>query len=125
MPILNPIRIIKSFKYAIKGIIYSFREEQNFRFHIFSAVIVVVLMFVFNTTLLEKAFLVFLIGLVIIAELVNSICERIVDIIKPRLHPYAKKIKDMTAAVVLIAAVVSLVCGLIIFIPKIIVFLNF
>lgn len=120
MSFLSPTRITKSFKYAIKGIVYSFKEEQNFRFHVVSAVFVFILMFVLDTSLLEKAFLIFLIGLVIIAELVNSIFERIVDIIKPRLHPYAKKIKDMTAAIVLIAALVSLVCGLIIFIPKII-----
>lgn len=120
MPFLNPIRIMKSFKYAIKGIAYSFREEQNFRFHVASAVFVFILMFVLETSLLEKAFLVLLISLVIIAELINSIFERIVDIIKPRLHPYAKKIKDMAAAIVLIAAIASFVCGLIIFIPKVI-----
>ena len=119
---LNPIRIGKSFKYAIKGIIYSFKEEQNFRFHIFSAIFVFVLMFVLDTSLLEKIFLIFLIGLVVIAELINSIFERIVDIIKPRLHPYAKKIKDMAAAIVLIAAMVSFICGLMIFIPKLKVF---
>lgn len=122
MSFLNPIRIIKSFKYAIKGIVYTFKEEQNFRFHIISAVFVFALMMILDTSLLEKAFLIFLIGLVVIAELINSIFERIVDIIKPRLHPYAKTIKDMTAAIVLIAAIVSFVCGLIIFIPKIIVF---
>jgi len=122
MSFLNPFRIIKSFKYAIKGIIYTFKEEQNFRFHIVSAFFVFALMMILDTSLLEKAFLIFLVGLVIIAELINSIFERIVDIIRPRLHPYAKKIKDMTAAIVLIAAMVSFVCGLIIFIPKIIVF---
>ncbi len=122
MPFFSPIRISKSFKYAIKGIAYAFKEEQNFRFHVFSAVFVFILMFIIDTSLLEKAFLIFLVGLVIIAELTNSIFERIVDIIKPRIHPYAKKIKDMTAAIVFIAALVSLICGLIIFIPKIIVF---
>jgi diacylglycerol kinase len=119
---LNPIRTGKSFKYAIKGVIYSFREEQNFRFHVFSAIFVLILMFVLDTSSLEKIFLIFLIGLVIIAELINSIFERIVDIIKPRLHPYAKKIKDMAAAIVLIAAMISFICGLIIFIPKLKVF---
>lgn len=122
MVFLNPVRIIKSFKYALKGVYYCFKEEQNFRFHVISAIMVFILMFVLNTSILEKVFLILLVGLVIIAELINSIFERIVDIIKPRLHPYAKKIKDMMAAIVLIAALVSFVCGLIIFIPKIIVF---
>lgn len=117
--LLNPIRIIKSFRYAFKGLYYAFAEEQNFRFHIITAVLVFVLMFLVDTSYLEKIILIILVGQVIVAELINSIFERIVDILKPRLHPYAKKIKDMTAAIVFIAALVSLVCGLIVFIPKI------
>jgi len=119
MPLFSPIRLIKSFKYALKGIYYAFREEQNFRFHIIFAILVIVLMFFLKTSTLEKIILIILISFVLIAELLNSIFERIIDILKPRLHPYAKKIKDMTAGVVFIAAFVSFVCGLIIFIPKI------
>jgi undecaprenol kinase len=115
----NPIRIFKSFKYASKGFYYALKEEQNFRFHVVSAILVYILMLLLDTSNLEKAFLILLTGLVMVAELINSIFERIVDILKPRLHPYAMKIKDMTAAIVLLAAVVSLVCGLIIFVPKI------
>lgn len=118
MPLFSPIRLIKSFKYALKGIYYVFREEQNFRFHIISAIIVVVLMFFLDTSVIEKIILIILISNVLIAELINSIFERIIDILKPRLHPYAKKIKDMTAAVVLIAAFVSFLCGVIILLPE-------
>jgi diacylglycerol kinase len=119
MPLFSPIRLIKSFKYALKGMQCAFLEEQNFRFHIISAILVIILMFLLDTSILEKIILIILISFVLTAELLNSIFERIIDILKPRLHPYAKKIKDMTAAVVFIAAFVSFVCGLIIFISKI------
>lgn len=118
---INPLRILKSFRYALKGLHYAFMEEQNFRFHVLSAVVVLVLMFLLDTSAGEKVILIILIATVIIAELTNSIFERIVDILKPRLHPYAKKIKDMTAAIVFIAAITSFICGLIIFLPKILV----
>ena len=56
---------------------------------------------------------------VLITELINSLIERVIDYIKPELHPKAKIIKDISAAVVLVAAITSIIVGLIIFIPKI------
>ena len=50
---------------------------------------------------------------------INSIFERIIDILRPRFHPEAKIIKDMMAAIVLIASISSVVIGLSIFLPKI------
>lgn len=117
--LFNPVRMVKSFRYASRGLYYAFKEEQNFRFHIFSAILVFILMFLINTSIVEKVILTILVSLVMTAELINSIFERIVDILKPRFHPYAKKIKDMTAGIVLIAALTAFICGLIIFIPKI------
>lgn len=124
MPLFSPIRLIKSFKYALKGVYYVFREEQNFRFHIISAIFVVILMFILDTSILEKIILIILISFVLVAEIVNSVFERIIDILKPRLHPYAKKIKDMTAAVVFIAALASFICGIAILFPKILEIFN-
>jgi diacylglycerol kinase len=111
-------RLFKSFKYAVSGLLYVLKEEQNFRVHIFASFIVVVLMFVLGVSKYEAFILIISISLVLIGELVNSIFERIVDILKPRLHPYAGKVKDMMAAVVLVAALSSIIIGLWIFVPK-------
>jgi diacylglycerol kinase len=51
-------------------------------------------------------------------ELANSAVERIADILKPRIHSYVKEIKDITAAAVMISAILSIIIGLIIFIPR-------
>lgn len=121
MKFLNIRRLILSFNYAAKGVIEVFKAEQNIRIHLFSALLVIVAMFYFRTSNLEKAILVLAIVLVFLAETINSILERVVDILRPRLHPEAKTIKDIMAAMVLISAFGAVVIGAIIFIPKIIV----
>ena len=52
-------------------------------------------------------------------ELANSAVERVTDILKPRIHDYAKEIKDIMAAAVFLASFVAAVVGLIIFLPYI------
>ena len=56
---------------------------------------------------------------VLIMELINTIMERVVDILKPRVHPYVRLIKDLMAASVLLASILAVIVGLIIFIPYI------
>ncbi|MEW6408092.1 MAG: diacylglycerol kinase family protein [Patescibacteria group bacterium] len=119
MSFLRFHRLLKSFKYAISGFLYALKEEQNFRIHILATIIVVILMFALEVSKYEAFVLIISISLVLIGELVNSVFERIVDILKPRLHPYAEKVKDMMAAIVLIASLSSIILGLWIFVPKI------
>lgn len=119
MPLFSLARLFKSFKYAFKGIICALKEEQNFRFQIVAAILIIILMMVFSVSNTEKVILIIVISLVLTVELINSIFERIVDILKPRVHPYAKKIKDMMAAAVLVVSLAALASGLIIFLPKI------
>lgn len=118
MTLIRFRRLLKSFKYAFSGLLYVLKEEQNFRIHIFASFVVVILMFILEVTKYETFILVICISLVLMGELINSIFERIVDILKPRLHPYAEKVKDMMAAVVLVAALSSVIVGLWIFLPK-------
>jgi diacylglycerol kinase len=63
--------------------------------------------------------IIFAIGLVIIAELVNSAVERITDVLKPRINGYVKEIKDIMAAAVFVSALIAVIVGLIIFVPYI------
>ena len=112
-------RLLKSFKYAGKGIFYAFREEQNIKIHFLVAILAILLAIYFKISTGEIIALVVVISLVIVAELINTVLERIVDIIKPRMHPYAKSIKDMLAGMVLMASVGAAVVGLIIFAPRV------
>jgi len=58
-------------------------------------------------------------GFVIAMEIVNSAIENIADFVSPEKHEMIKKIKDLAAAAVLIAAITAFIIGLIIFVPKI------
>jgi diacylglycerol kinase len=107
----------KSFRYAYRGMARVAKEEQNFRIQLLLAVAVVVLMFVFDVTTAEKALLILAIIVVLVLELMNSIFERMVDIMKPRIHHYVEDIKDIMAGTVLVASAGALLIGILIFWP--------
>ena len=113
-------RLIKSFKYSLKGLGKVFWEEQNFRIHTIATLAVLLLALYFKITIIEFIILVLLIGLVLILEIVNSIFERLLDLIKPRIHGYVEDIKDMAASIVFIGACTAMIIGLLIFLPYII-----
>lgn len=110
-------RIAKSFLYAMRGLKKTFREEQNFKIQSLVALLVLFLGFYFEITRTEWIFLVLAIGLVLLMEVLNSAIERVVDVLKPRIDDYVKEIKDIMAAAVMLASVVAVIVGLIIFIP--------
>lgn len=124
MPLVNFKRLLKSFGYSFKGLIYTIKEEQNFRIHLLFVILVIVLIFILKVTKIEALILIISMTFVLFAELVNSILERIVDILKPRIHSYAMMIKDMMAATVLVAAISAVIVGLIIFLPRILNLFN-
>jgi len=109
-----------NFEAAIRGIIFTFQNERNFRIEIYVAFFVFLALFVLEATLMQAAIIVTIIFLVLMIELMNTAIERVVDILKPRKHPYAKVIKDVSAATVLILSVGASIVGIIIFIPLII-----
>jgi len=112
-------RLLQSFKYASKGIYYAVKEEQNMKIHFLLSFIVFIFSILFRISAYEALILIIAISFVIAMEMINTILERVMDIIKPRMHPYVKHVKDMLAATVLIGALASIAVGAIIFIPKI------
>jgi len=109
----------RSFVYALRGVIRAMRTEPNFQLHILATSFVIGLMVIFPVERFEVLILLMAIVAVLILELVNIAIERLVDIMKPRLHFYAGVVKDVTAASVLIASLGALVIGLCIFVPYI------
>ena len=68
---------------------------------------------------LVKFAVIFSIGFVFVAEILNTAIENIADFISPGKNDKIKKIKDLAAAGVLISALTAFSIALIIFIPKI------
>jgi undecaprenol kinase/diacylglycerol kinase (ATP) len=114
---LNLKRLKNSFKFAFQGLFRVIKEGQNFRIMLLVALVVVVLMFNYETHRLEKAVLTLAIALVLVLELMNSIFERVVDLLKPRMHLQVKEIKDIMAGGVLVASIGAALVGLIVLGP--------
>jgi undecaprenol kinase len=112
-------RLIKSFKYAFSGLRSLIKKEQNFRVHIIASIFVLFLSVYFNIKVWEWALVVLMIAMVLILEMMNTVFERFVDMLKPRVHQYVKEIKDVMSAVVFVASITSIIIGLIIFLPYI------
>lgn len=110
---------LKSFLPAFEGINYLIRNEGNAIIHLIATVIVLILSIMLKISSFEWVLIVLAITLVWFAELINTAFEKLTDIIQPELHPKAKIIKDLTASAVLIAAIFSVIIGLIILGPKI------
>ena len=117
-------KLINSFKYAIEGIISSFKTEQNMKIHIFIMILVIILGIVLKLSALEWIILTIVITLVISAELFNTTIETVVDMITKEKNEKAKLAKDVAAGAVLVLAIGSVIIGLIIFIPKILEFIK-
>src|SRR3989338_3779283 len=111
--------LIKSFQYALQGLYYAWKHEQNFRIQIFFASIVFILMIILRVRVIEAVALIGVMALVIILELLNTMFERMVDILKPPIHYYSNLIKDMMASAVLVASLSALIVGILIFFPYI------
>ena len=110
-------RIVKSFNYAFRGLVKTFREEQNLKIQTIAGLIIIILAWYFQISRLEWLILILVIGLVILMEIINSAVERITDVLKPRINSYVKEIKDIMAAAVMLASLLAVIVGLIIFWP--------
>ncbi len=78
---------------------------------------VILAMIFFRVTISEAIVLTMMIVFVLVLEVVNTIFEKFVDILKPRLHNYVGIIKDMMAAAVLLAAVGAVAVAIMVFLP--------
>ena len=117
-------KIANSFKYAIQGIISTFRKERNMKIHVFIMICVIILGFVLKISQMEWFICIILFGIVLAGETFNTAIETTVNIAMPYKDKKAKIAKDVSAGAVLILAITAAIIGCIIFIPKIIEFIK-
>ena len=117
-------RLIRSFRYAARGVAHVFREEQSFRVQIVVGLLVLIMALYFNVKVWEGVALMLVVIIVLVLELINSVFERVIDILKPRMHPYVETIKDIMAAVVLISSIGAVLIGVLILGPYVVAMLN-
>ncbi len=103
--------------HAVEGILSVAKEERNLRIQLTVGILVVLTGMVVNLSRDEWLVIIIVIALVLILELINSALERLLDIIRPRLHQQVKIVKDILAAAVLLASLLAVIVGVIIFWP--------
>ncbi len=108
---------VASFRHAFAGMLYMLRTQRNAWIHALATICCVVLGLWLGLAPHDWAVLALTIGLVWMAEFVNTALEAVVDLASPDIHPLAKVGKDVGAAAVLVAAITSVVVGLLILGP--------
>lgn len=97
---------------AAAGLADAWKTQPNIRLHVITGAAVVAAGIWCGLSLTEWLWISFAIGLVIFAELMNTAIEQTVDlVVGSRVDPLAKKVKDVAAGCVLMAALVALVIG--------------
>lgn len=114
-----------SFRYAFNGLKTLFTQEHNARIHFVIAILTIAIGMVLNISPIEWLIILILIALVFCLEIINTAIEYLCNFISPEWHKAVKDIKDLSAAAVLVAAIISIICGIIIFAPKLCDFLAY
>lgn len=108
----------KSFAFAFEGIRQAFKREPNFRIHVLLALVASGAAFYLNFSAIEWIILLFTVATVIIAELINTAVESLVDLVSPDIREEAKLAKDVLAAAVFVSALLAVIVGVLLFLPK-------
>lgn len=106
---------LKKFGHATRGLWALTSGEPHFRIHLLATTAVIVSGALMGISLLEWFMLIVAISMVLMAEALNTVIERMMDLLHPEVHPKVKVIKDVSAAAVLIAAVAAIVIGVLVF----------
>lgn len=117
-------RLSSSFRAAWRGVLRAFALERTFRVMVFFALVMIVLVSTVPLTGVEKTIVLLITGLMLALELMNTMVERLVDLLKPRLSTYVRDVKDYMAAAVFVAALFAVMIGAVIFVPHVKLFLS-
>ncbi|MCM3705191.1 MULTISPECIES: diacylglycerol kinase family protein [Cytobacillus] len=116
--------VLKSFVFAFSGIRTALLNERNLQIHLAVSLAVMFFGIYFGISRVEWIIILMAIGGMLSLELLNTAIERAVDLATEDYHPLAKQAKDVAAGAVLVFAIISVIIGGAIFLPKILIFLQ-
>jgi diacylglycerol kinase (ATP) len=108
---MKPKGVIASFYCAIEGILWSVRTQRHMRYHLLASIGLLLVALFFHVSTFEFILLLLAAVLVLIAELINTALEVVVDLVSPEYHPLARRAKDVAAGSVLVASIGAAVVG--------------
>jgi diacylglycerol kinase len=119
----TPVRFVHdvavSMGHAARGVVYVVKNERNARVHLLAMLVVLAVAVTARVSAEGFAALLFAIGLVFFAEIVNSAIEKTLDLLHPEHDKRVGVIKDMAAAGVLVAAIASIAIAIAVFLGEV------
>ncbi|MFD1292494.1 diacylglycerol kinase [Lutibacter holmesii] len=109
---------LKAFTYAAKGFWILITSEKSIIAQTIIGVFMTIIGFIMNISATEWMFQIFAIGLILVAESLNTGIEKLADFVHPEFHKEIGRIKDISAGAAFFAAIFAVIIGLIIYIPK-------
>lgn len=114
---MNEIRKKNRFVAAYNGLIAVYKSEQNFKIHLFAFFAVVISGYYFGISNVEWMIVLSCAFLVLTCEIFNTAIEKLCDYINPDFDSQIGRIKDIAAAAVLTCTIMSIVIGVLVFMP--------
>jgi diacylglycerol kinase len=109
----------EKFMVALRGIKKVYMTELSFRIHVAIAVILIIVNFMIGMSGLEWIIVILVLGSVMAAEIFNTAVEDMMDVYSRKYDDKIKDIKDISAGAVLLLTIISVIIGLIIYVPKV------
>ena len=108
---------IKSFGYAFRGLGFMLKTQHNAWIHLAATALVIAGGVWAQLSFYDWRWIVLAIGMVWVAEIVNTAFEHLCDVVQPEFHVSVKAAKDVAAGAVLVAAFAAVLIGLLVFLP--------
>jgi len=106
--------LFKNASYAIDGLIHAIKTETSFKIEIAIAIILLPTIYFLPFLLIYKLVLLITYFIIMIAELLNSAVENVVDLVTTEIHPLAKSAKDIGATAVFFSVILHILCWIVI-----------
>ncbi len=108
---------LRSFVYAGNGLWQALRTQRNMRVHFAAALLAIALGLALHITPDEFAIVFLAIGTVLVAEMINTVAEAVVDLATREYHPLARMAKDVAAGAVLLSAIIAVIVAFFVYLP--------
>ncbi len=112
------------FKAAFDGLFRVLRVQRTFQIHFLFTLLVILAAFYFKFSPTEWLVLMLTISIVLTAEVFNTGIETFADSVTMKHNQNIRLLKDVSAGAVLLSAIISVVIGIMLFYPKILILLK-
>lgn len=116
---MKKVSFTDSLNHAVNGIIYALKTERNTKIHFIATTCVLITCLWMDIDRTDLMMIIMAITMVLMAEILNTALESVVNLLALSSHPLAKIAKDLSAGAVLIATINALACAYLVILPAV------